>query len=169
MRLFLALDVKPCDKQIINKWRDESLSIDAKPVDMENFHITLAFIGQVEEKRLEEIKDDIQQRFNRIILPPQKKILLLSDVCLFKKPKVLYLSLADTPNWLSLLAEAFQSLSTTPDRPYNPHLTLFRKASETPKSTSINHTLLINSFSLYESKSTPEGVRYTALQLWHIT
>lgn len=168
MRLFLALDVKPGDKKAINKWRDETLSIDAKPVDKENFHITLAFIGQIEKQELEALKSDIQQRFNQIILPRLKKTLLLSDVGLFKKPKVLYLSLAETPNWLSLLADAFQSFSTTPERPYSPHLTIFRKVTKTPQCAPMNYKLLINSFSLYESKSSQEGVKYTPLYSWEI-
>lgn len=168
IRLFLALDVQPYDKQSINKWREENLSLDAKPIDKENFHITVAFIGQIEEQKLEALKSDIQQRFNRIILPQKKKRLLLTDVGLFKKPKVLYLSLAEIPNWLRLLADAFQSLSTTPERPYCPHLTIFRKVTEIPICVPINYKLLINSFSLYESKSTPEGVKYTPLYSWKI-
>jgi len=168
MRLFLALDVQPNDKQSINKWRNEDLSLDAKPVDKENFHITLAFIGQIEEQKLEALKNDIQQRFSQIVLPQQEKALLLTDIGLFKKPKVLYLSLAEIPNWLRLLADAFQSLSTTPDRPYCPHLTIYRKVTEIPKCTPVNYKLLINSFSLYESKSAPEGVKYSALLSWKI-
>jgi RNA 2',3'-cyclic 3'-phosphodiesterase len=168
MRLFLALDVHPNDKQSLNKWRDENLSLNAKLVNKENFHITLAFIGQIEGKKLEALKKDIQQRFSRILLPQQKKTLLLTDIGLFKKPKVLYLSLAEIPNWLHLLADTFQPLSTTPERPYCPHLTICRKVTEIPKCTPINYKLLINSFSLYESKSTLEGVTYTSLSSWEI-
>jgi len=168
MRLFLALDVQPNDKQSINKWRNENLSLEAKLVNKENFHITLAFIGQIEEQKLEALKNDIQQRFSRIVLPQQEKTLLLTDIGLFKKPKVLYLSLAEIPNWLHLLADAFQFLSTTPERPYCPHLTIFRKVTEIPICAPINYKLLINSFSLYESKSTQEGVKYTPLYSWEI-
>ena len=66
-----------------------------------------------------------------------------------------------------------QGLAVEP-RPYRPHITLLRKASSPANqdlATALAPppaplTLPVNEFALYESRSTPDGVRYLPLASW---
>jgi len=53
-------------------------------------------------------------------------------------------------------------------RPYCPHLSLYRKATEQTKLPSFKRLINVNSFSLYESISSEKGVSYCPIKTWPI-
>jgi len=169
MRLFLALDIDQQDKSAIDTWRSEFISTTAKAVPAENFHITLSFIGQREEEELEALVCDINNRLSSITKSQNQENITLTTLGLFKKPKVLYLSIAALPSWLDELATALLPLSSTPERLYHPHLTLYRKANLVPDCQSFNYTLAVKSFSLYHSISGNDDVKYLPLRTWTLS
>jgi 2'-5' RNA ligase len=81
-RYFIGLDLSVTDKLAIAKWRDKQLfGLTDKPVPVENFHITLSFLGQVKPNKMEQLEtllDEIATKYintqtvNLAYLPKQK-------------------------------------------------------------------------------------------------
>ena len=55
------------------------------------------------------------------------------------------------------------------ERPYRPHVTLLRKCQAATTAEVSPVELCANALHLYESRSTPEGVRYLQLASWRFT
>ena len=168
-RLFFALDINSQDKAKIAQWRSYYLSLPFKAINADNFHITLAFLGNIDAHQQQALTLAATQLSANISI--KKNALLLDHCGLFKKPQVLYLGISQPPLWLTTLAKRLsqqaQHLNVFQEqRSYCPHLSLYRKAKYC--ADNINSTLTINikSFSLYQSSSTHEGIRYQALQTW---
>ena len=173
LRLFIAVDLKEQDKQKIAAWRDKILPDTFRAVSPENFHITLSFLGNITQLQCDSIIDFIDQ-----IIEPSKATLPLTlnlNCCdLFFKPKVLYLGLDWTPPWLYALAKSLKSYVLSLDifqeqRAYCPHVTIARKATYVPEHSRFNPPILVSTFSLYLSESTPTGVKYTPIHTWPLT
>jgi len=178
MRLFFAVDIFPNDKKIIANWRERKLNLPFKAVTMDNFHITLAFLGDVtmqQQAQLSNKADEITQQ----ILPlytsfvEEEKPIVLNHLGLFQKPKVLYLGLKVCPNWLKKLAENLSEQAKLiglyqEDRPYLPHLSIYRKANEITTDRQPNIPINIKSFSLYQSYPTDYGVSYCPIKTWKL-
>jgi 2'-5' RNA ligase len=185
MRLFFALDIEPKDAAIIEQWRtthldETALADNFKVISPANYHITLAFIGTVndtlESVLINEAKV-IAKKLKKIsAIGEQTKppMLTLDQLGLFKKAKVLYLANTTIPAWLSKLAldltnSAAQLGLTMEGRPYLPHVSLYRKATSLiPHNNDVNISLNIKSFSLYRSTVSNEGVNYFAIHNWKI-
>lgn len=173
MRLFFALDISHENKQQIADWCNQCLPDLVKPVAVDNFHITLSFLGQVTQKQqqhLESFVDNLVSQHK----PITENTLQLNHLGLFQKPKVLYLGLENTPKWLEQLAHQLKQEVLTlnifqENRPYCPHLTVARKATTIPLQSPFELPICISSFSLYESRSTDKGVAYLPLHTWQIS
>ncbi len=173
-RLFFALDVNNSDKEAIALWRKQHLSLAAKPVNSENFHITLAFLGMIDDEQQQMLIDFCDQQFLPFTSPTEKQFTIHCDLLgLFKKAKVLYLGCQHFPEPLIALADllsqqAMNSGIAQEHRPYHPHVTIFRKAKLLAKNLQPQLNLSINSFSLYHSQPTPDGVNYIPLKTWSL-
>ena len=185
-RLFFALDITDTDKQKLANWRNQQLNLPFKAVASDNFHITLAFLGAVTKEQQKILKDNASQYCQKITqkmkaqLKPTAETIqsntLSFDLCeLFKKPKVIFLGITNSPQWLNLLAEQLSSCARNiglfqENRPYCPHISLYRKANRVPlKPLMQNITIEIKSFSLYESISTQSGACYKPIKTWVLT
>ena len=128
MRVFVAIELT--NNEVINsikKFQDET-KIDAKPVESRNFHFTIQFIGEISEE------------LNQKIIQSLKKIEFSSfDVILkgggaFPKPKfprVIWIGTDEHGgNMLIQLSKkvekALEPLGFFPDKPFKPHITVFR-------------------------------------------
>jgi len=129
-RYFIGLDLSGADKLAIAHWRDKQIwgSTD-KPVPVENFHITLSFLGQVPHKKLEQL-----ELLLRDISAGTVKT-QTTELGVFSKPKILYLGTELTPS-LQQLAQQCLSINNVlnvksglarPHEVYRPHITLNRK------------------------------------------
>ena len=183
MRLFFAIDITEQDKDQLAIWQEKlSHENDNQKndghksyalVDKNNFHITLSFLGQVTDEQYQQLIDKADQLAAQISLTETQTI-ELDHLRLFKKPKVLYLGLAQTPNWLAMLAEQLKQKALSlkifqEARPYCPHITLARKAKVLPEVAPLNIKLTVNSFSLYQSISTASGVKYRPIKTWQLS
>jgi len=176
MRLFFALDINNQDKQRIALWREQHLSVEFKPVAVENFHITLAFLGHISaSQQLQLLK---LAEHNSTQATNATSITLQLDYCdLFIKPQVLYLGINNIPSMIENLANSLSKKALSlgiyqEQRPYKAHVSLFRKAKYKPALIKpINLLIKVNSFSLYQSISAEEsavsgGVQYCAIHTW---
>lgn len=169
-RLFFALPLSTEEKAIITKWRHDLLALGVferalKPVPPENLHITLAFLGQIDEQTCELL---CQQAAN-IQLP--EFALKANHTGYFAKPKVAYLGMESVPEPLQMLADqlqehAMQQAITMHHAQYTPHITLFRKAKTALANVVCDFEIMATRFALFESISSETGVIYRELHSW---
>ena len=173
-RYFFALDITASDKQRIELTREDWLEQISmyKLMPKNNFHLTLAFLGDItdEQKAALFIEAD---NISNAIAPISSGHLTVNHLGLFTKPQVLYLGVSNTPEWLLNLANGLKKTAVSlgifqEDRPYTPHVSIARKAKKLPIIDQVNITIDVKSFSYYESISTKESVIYVPLKQWYI-
>ena len=134
MRLFIAIDFsRECKSYIQNIQKDVYGKLEEKGtiVPPENFHLTLAFLGEVEQKRLNNIKSAM----NKIESKPFS-IYLNGKISSFKrsreKEKIYFLQCDRSEDLESLERHLTQNLKDCDfkleDRAFKAHITLFRRA-----------------------------------------
>jgi 2'-5' RNA ligase len=145
-----------------------SKSIEAKgfkPVQPQNVHVTLVFLGNVDAASELIIKHGVTG------ISANPFVLTFDQLSYWSNPKVLCLTCSHTPDELEMLVAALNMEVAscglqTETRPYKPHITLARHAQYLPD---INFEPIVwraKSFCLIESCSEPEGVCYKVLQQW---
>ncbi|MFQ5497330.1 MAG: RNA 2',3'-cyclic phosphodiesterase [Nitrosopumilus sp.] len=128
MRTFVAIEISNDD--IINSIKkfQTRISIDAKPVESRNFHFTLQFLGEVSEDILQKIIQALRKiEFSSFSVN-------LRGVGAFPKPKfprVIWVGTDnDGGNMLVQLSKkvekALEPLGFFSDKPFKPHITVFR-------------------------------------------
>ena len=131
-----------------------------------NFHITLAFLGNVDESQ----KACVEQIANGIQCPPFA--FMLNRAGHWLKPRILVVGPDEMPKVLVTLAThlrdgAIKCGVQMDMRPYNAHVTLMRKIVKAPEGLAINpFPWVAKRFVLIESITQPEGVRYEVIQEW---
>jgi len=96
-RLFFALDISKKDKDSIANWRDQTLKLPYKAITQDNFHITLAFLGNTTSEQQQHLTNQATKLAQQIVINAPN-ILQLNHTGLFKKPKVFYLGLSTCPS-----------------------------------------------------------------------
>lgn len=186
-RMFLALDISSTDKAKLALWLSQSLTLPFKAIEPNNFHVTLVFLGLLEnnqQARLEALVNqqhhDIQQHLKLLHATESTFSLQLSKVGYFKKAQVLHLMPERCPSWLVYLNTALVELSLRcnidlEQKSYQPHLSIYRNVKSSLidpdhiiEGTVIKHPICIKSFSLYHSFSTKSGVKYLPVKTWQL-
>jgi len=167
-RLFFGLDAYSQSQALIGL--QQQLALAAAPVVADNLHLTLLFLGAVDVARL----PLLCQLGGQVASQQADFRVVLDQLGLFPQAKVAWIGPSQPPRQLLDLEQALRtgvSVLGLPldERPYRPHLTLYRKARELPPSTglcSAGITLSVSGFHIYESCSTPAGVQYHKLASW---
>ncbi len=173
MRVFVAIEI--IDKTVINsikKFQNE-LKIDAKPVEPENFHFTLQFLGEISQDLSLKIIKALQTiEFSSFDL-------VLKGTGVFPNPKfprVVWISTDEKGRKLLIqlskkVIKALESLGFFPDKPFKPHITVFRikkkigdisKELENQKLADFGTEKVLN-IKLKKSKLTSSGPIYSDL------
>lgn len=169
-RLFIALWPDNKTRQHIHRLQ-QSLKYDAglttaSPVDENNFHITLHFLGSVIEQEIPALMQALESvseysfdiEFNRLGY--------------FSRPNILWLGCSSHPEALNALHKTTghavkKSVAGYQQKKFVPHVSLFRQAMALPKADNIELiSWQADSFVLVESKTYAEGVQYRILQQW---
>ena len=132
MRTFIAVDceIKDRFREIQQDVLDQVIANKnyLKPVDVNNLHFTLFFLGEINDSQLEEIKKEISQiKFEKIILA-------YSGIGVFpsiKFPKILWIGIdedgtKDLVKIFNVINEKMKQLGFKTDNKFVPHLTIFR-------------------------------------------
>ena len=131
-----------------------------------NMHVTLSFLGQVHEARL----DVIQQALATVKAP--RTTVELNGVDVFDRAGVLYANVRPAPALLALAEHVIAAMEACgfarEDRPYSPHITLARTRARLRLRSDIDEPAFRASFEarefrLYQSLTLPEGPRYEVL------
>ena len=186
LRLFFAVDATALAPQLLalqQQWltalADQKAKAPSRAVAVapENLHMTLLFLGNLTQAQCDSLILATTAARLGAQLSPFSVTLCRSG--LFPSAKVAWLGPATTPAPLTQLEQQLRALVSelglaVEPRPYRPHITLLRKASSTANqdlATALAPppaplTLPVNEFALYESRSTPDGVRYLPLANW---
>ncbi|MCK4706562.1 MAG: RNA 2',3'-cyclic phosphodiesterase [Gammaproteobacteria bacterium] len=169
-RIFLALWPDEITRQYLFKTQKElkrePVLQSARAIIPENLHMTLHFIGSISVEVLQALE---------VSLASVRCKAFELDVNMagcFARPRVFWLGLENVPPELQELEQQTaacvrQCVEAYQCKPYRPHISLFRKAKNSIecKNWSVVHWP-VNSFALVESKTCPEGVRYSVLKEW---
>ena len=128
MRVFVAIEIT--SDKIINsilKFQSE-ININAKPVESHNLHFTLQFLGEVSQDALEKIMVSLNSiRFSRFTVN-FKGIGVFPKL---KSPRIIWIGTDEVGGKLltdiaKKVENALLSLGFSVDKPFKPHITVFR-------------------------------------------
>jgi RNA 2',3'-cyclic 3'-phosphodiesterase len=134
----------------------------------ENMHVTLSFLGQVHEARL----DVIEEALANVHAPCMK--LALDGLGTFDRVGVLYAEVKKSSALLALAEQVMAAMQTVgfphEDRPYLPHITLartrdrIRLQSSATDDPAFHQSFDAAEFRLYLSLTLPGGAQYDVLR-----
>lgn len=173
MRTFVAAEITSSDVLNSIKKIQTELKINAKPVELQNLHFTLLFLGDVTEENVIRIKNVLET------IEFRSFDITFTHLGAFPKPtfpRVIWIGIEQSGvvylnSLASKVVEVLSPLGFKPDKPFKPHVTIFRIKN---KINDISNALeKINSFSfkqtiseikLKKSALTPTGPIYSDLQ-----
>ena len=165
-RLFFALLPDAETIRAIDYHTHQYSSLTGKKVKPENYHITILFLGNVDEKTHDGVLvacDSIQS--GRLTLE-------IDEAGYWSKQGILWLGPQETSiDLLNLVDETRQAVNRKnlpmKKTQYHPHITLMRNVKTAPQHPLVKpFSWEANSFSLVQSYTHPEGVQYRELACW---
>ncbi len=189
-RIFIAINLEKEIKNILFGWQEEIKKKFSfleeelgrkivKPVGKENFHITIEFLGYLEEKRIEKLR----KVFNSAVLRINPFLIHFNEITYSpseKQPRLIWVKGEKSEN-LSLLRNRIRDvlreneiLKSFENQGLLPHITLFRikqwewrmiDLEERPEiKKNVNLEIKVNSFEIMESKLKRQGAEYAILE-----
>ncbi|HMS63732.1 MAG TPA: RNA 2',3'-cyclic phosphodiesterase [Ignavibacteria bacterium] len=186
MRTFISINISESIKNITEKIQqkfksdisqaDHNLLRSVKWESKNKFHITLYFIGDLNDFKLKEIDHELSDLSSKLNL--NEISFELGNINAFpdlKNPRVLMIELLNEDKKLIELSRkinsSFLKLGYENDKPFHPHITLGRikrdrKIDLSGLKTELNSGVKfsVNEFYLMESKLTKEGSEYSVLK-----
>jgi len=175
MRAFVAVEIR--NVEVLNSIAklQSDLKIKAKPISKENMHFTLLFLGEITE----EIASKIMEALKLIVFSPIQ--VSFGGVGAFpdpRFPRVIWIGVDETAsknliNLASQVEEKLAPLGFKSDKPFKPHLTIFRiknsigdisKELDKLKTIQLGHDT-ISELKFKKSILTPSGPIYSDLQV----
>lgn len=166
-RLFFAIELSSAIQTQLLEFQSSIELEQANPVPAENFHITLSFLGDTNEKQLETIMDNF-------VSPEISPFTLTTQALVYwPKPKVACISVEDAENQLAMCKKQIEKqlnsfgLRHFDKKSFSPHITLFRQVEIPPKENlPINAKLKVSHLSLLCSRQSRNGVYYELVEEW---
>ena len=128
MRVFVSIEIS--NNEVINSIKkfQKIIEIDAKPTELKNLHFTLQFLGEVSEQ----IIDKIIQSLNTIEF--SKFDISLKGIGAFpklKSPKIIWIGTDEKSGKMMTelskkVEKALEPLGFSSEKPFKPHITVFR-------------------------------------------
>lgn len=179
MRCFVGVDLPDSIKEeIYNKLRElQKKYTDFKWVPRENLHITLKFLGEIEEKLGAELRKNLQL-ISKEIKPFKLKIHGFGGFPSLRSPRVLWIGVEDKEDQLKKIHLRIEEISRKfgikgENRDFSPHLTVARiktfidlRGENFPK---IEKEFWVSSFTFFESILKPEGAMYKVIEIYSFT
>ena len=178
-RLFIAAEIDPALKQAIHTIQQylKKSDSDVKWVHSENIHITLKFLGDVDETRTQRIITDLKKTLSAL-KPFEVQVGKVGGFPDLARPRVLWIGLEDNQNLLEKLAEEVEKTLEPlgfekEGKKFSTHLTIGRvrsnanllKLKELLKAVLVPEDLRqsIQRISLFKSTLTSAGPIYEPL------
>lgn len=164
MRLFFALQPDPRTCLDIGSFRERTLPPLDRPVPIANLHVTLAFLGEVKEDRMEELVELAAS------VPVTPFDLTFNELGYWPKPRILWIGASTIPPALLDVVQGLAGVARTlrlqvNKRQYRAHITIARNCRTAPPASALPPAIAASfaGFTLFRSRMTRAGVRYEAL------
>ena len=174
MRVFISIEIY--DESILKRIQtfQENLKIVAKPTRINQIHFTLQFLGEIDEKKCEEVKDEL----SKITFPKFK--LSLKGVSGFpnlNNPRVIWVGTDKGGQKLSEISKEIGMKLTTlgfkENKKFEPHLTIFRIKKKIGNISSLMQEYetvefgseTVSKIKLKKSVLSPDGPEYSDLMV----
>ena len=172
MRVFFGLEPDETSRLAIADWQSLNQPHDARPVPAANLHMTLAFIGEVGNSRLEKICKRTDKQLAEKPVPAFD--LVLDSVGYWPKQQLWWIGPTEQPAPLLQLASQLRNISrrynnSDGKKRFRPHMTLARRCASPPPAAiqAPEFPLRFESFALLESRrGRSGGVSYHPLAEW---
>ena len=177
MRCFIAVDLSDeCRDYLFNLQKEFSKYLKAKWVEKKNLHLTLKFLGDLDENKLENVK----KRLSDVKIKGFK--IYLNEIGVFPNEdfiNVVWVGLKPTEEILDLQKKIDEELLDlfSKDQKFLSHITLGRvksiknkeKFKKILKETEIKKIEFeVNNFRLYKSELTKDGPKYYLLEEYNL-
>jgi len=169
-RLFLALWPNDAVRSALREVQRRFPPGMGRAVNADNLHITLVFLGSTPVER----RDCIEAALAGIAIPGFT--LTLDQLGYWRKPQVVWAGSTSVPAPLTTLADTVSTAAAQcgcelDTRPFQPHLTVFRKVRKPPRDVPVITPIQwpAESFVLVESITAASGVCYKVLKTWALT
>jgi 2'-5' RNA ligase len=185
IRSFLAFELPPAIREKIGEVSIElqKLTLPVRWVKVTNIHLTMIFLGYVDEDKIDDIKEKVNLVVQRFSIFQTR----LNDIGVFpnwRKPRVIWIGLGGEIERLSTLREELQTglkvLGFKPEkRPFAPHLTIGRFKGLLDRDEELKSILdryhdlsgdlqYLNELVLFKSDLKPDGPVYTKMATWQL-
>lgn len=173
MRTFVAIEVS--NSKVIDSIKkvQSEININAKPIEEKNFHFTLQFLGEISEETLQKIIEALNSiEFSSFSVN-------LRGIGAFPKskfPRVIWIGTDDVGGNMLIelskkVVKVLEPLGFHLDKPFRPHLTIFRikkKIGDITKELQRKQTIdfgiqNVDTIKLKKSELTSKGPIYTDL------
>lgn len=167
-RLFIAINLPGSIKEAFTKWRDLHKNFFVRWTKKESLHITLYFIGWVEETKIRGISESLKT----VVLGHKPFDIYLIEITVGpdeKNPRMIWVNGPTTNELLKLHKEIAEKIEKIVDRtemlPFKNHVTLARKDGRIrPFNEETDLKFQVKSFELMESKLLRDGAEYGIIE-----
>jgi RNA 2',3'-cyclic 3'-phosphodiesterase len=172
MRCFISVDITDNVKKEIEKVQEQLPEFLGKKIEYENLHLTLKFLGEVDEKKINEVKKRLSS------LKFEKFEAKLDLIGIFSEDfvRIIWLHLTDCEKLQKQIDEKLKNLFKLESR-FMSHLTLARVKSINDKKLFLKQLkeikipelkFSVNKFSLKKSVLTSSGPVYETLEEYNL-
>jgi len=179
-RSFIAVNIPDDVKQVLSNWVEnlkKDLKTDIKWVVPENFHLTLHFLGYLEEKQLDKVRSILQSSVFKTEI-----VLKITGVDCFpnqNRPRALFFKCEekkdnDLIGLQKIIGQALRYMEIEIDeRPWQTHLTFARAKAPITLPASFNKKVpdlefKVEYIDLMKSVLSPKGPEYTVLNKYSL-
>ena len=169
MRTFLALIPDAEAALRIDDWRARHWAVSGREVPVQNLHVTLCFLGDVDGRRLEKVALALDER----VVEPLALDVVFDDPVWRGDAGLAWLGASAPPAPLLALVKRLRSIAghasiRVGKRAFLPHVTLARRVGLPPPPPLSRPALecRFERVELMESLLAPDGVRYRPLDAW---
>lgn len=169
-RVFLAINLPEEVKEELVKFQDTHKNFNVRWTKKDSLHITLFFIGSVEEKEI----DDLTKELREIASRHNQFILYLNEITVgpdspFRKPEMIWVRGPLKEELFNLYKEIGDLMGKKfkifENRQFNLHITLARAKENLRKfKEEINLKFSVKSFELMESLLLKDGAEYRIIK-----
>jgi 2'-5' RNA ligase len=173
MRLFFGLEPDPATALQISDWRDRQFPGFARPVPPANFHITLAYLGEIQSREVERLCEKVDQIFTS---PAAAGLLQLDRTGYWPRPGIYWLGPSQWPSSIDVLSKRLGNTgaggpSSKSHSRFIPHISLFRACKSAPPAAAVepDFKFRFDHITLFESRQGRSGVSYEPLEHWELS
>lgn len=168
MRVFISINLPKEVQEEIGKIQDKLPEFSGKKTELENLHLTLKFLGEVNEERIEEIREGLRGIKFEIYRTELKHLGFFDN----QKYGVVWIYLSNCEELQKIIDDKLKNLFE-PEKRFMSHLTIARVKNIKDKKRFLEELnkleiskidFEVNGFYLMKSELSPEGPKYEVVE-----